>query len=405
MPAAVPVVASVAGGLIAANGAKSAANSANQAMAKANEGDPRKNAFLYGDANSGGGLLAQFQKLGAQEQGAGLRNYGESSDHYLGSYGQTDMQKMRDTAGGLQGGGDLASIQAWSKGNMIDAPAQNNLNLAPAYQNMIYGDAGANPYLNKALQGSMDQSKNVFDQMQGNATDNLQRNILPGIRSNAVLTGQYGGSRQGVAEGTAIGDFAKAQQQTINQFGQNNTDAAVGAQAGAFESGQNRSLSAMQGLGAQQYGVAQQNAQTKNQAEFMNVDAVNGVGKFNAQLSGANKVAGLGAQQGLLGQTLQGATNQDNYGLNKAGMTNGLLQPYLSNNPALPTPYQPNTGAAAMSGAMGGLGLLNAFNQASPSPRPDGMGTGLNYNYQPSQLPINTGALQNLNFLNNIGGK
>lgn len=404
MPAAVPVVASVAGGLIAANGAKSAANSANQAMAKAAEGDPRKNAYLYGDANGGGGLLAHFQKLGAQEEGAGLRQYGESSDHYLGNYGQSDMQKMRDTASGLQGGGDLASIQAWAKGNMIDAPAQNNLNLAPAYQNMIYGDPGNNPYLKTALQGSMDQSRNVFDQMQGNATDNLQRNILPGIRSASVLNGQYGSSRQGVAEGTAIGDFAKAQQQTINQFGQNNTNAAVGAQAGAFESGQNRSLSAMQGLGAQQYGVAQQNAQTKNQAEFMNVDAVNGVGKFNAQLSGANRVAGIGAQQGLLGQTLGAATNQDEYSLRKAGMTNGLLQPYLSNNPAQQAPYQANAGAAGISGAMGGLGLLNAFNSATQPPKYDGMGTG-NFNYQPSQLPINTGALQNLNFLNNIGGK
>lgn len=335
---------------------------------KANAPDPRINGMLFGD-DKNGGLLQQYQKLGAQEQGTGLRNYGESSDHYLGSYGQTDMQKMRDTASGLQGGGDLASIGAWAKGNMVDAPSQNNLDLSGSYNSLINGAPGSNPYLTQSLQGGMAQSKNMFDQMQGAATENLQENILPGIRSNSVLAGQYGSSRQGIAEGNAIGDNQKAMQQAANQFGQNNTNQMAGAQLQAYDADRNRQLQATQGLGAQQYGVAQQNAQTKNAAEFMNVNNVNDVSKFNAQQSNVNKLAGVGAQQGLLGQTLQGATNQDNYGLNKAGMTNGLLQPYLSNQPAPnQQPLSQSTAGNVLGGAAAGLGLYNQFKLAGNQP-------------------------------------
>lgn len=394
LAAAAPIV----GGLLGFMGSKSNSKAIEQAN-KANAPDPRIAETIFGKDGSLG-LVDKYKALGDSPQNAGLLKYGQNSDSYLGNFAETDMQRMRDSAGVLQGGGDLASIGAWAKGNMVDAPAQNNLNLAPAYDRMINGDAGANPYLTRALQGGMDQSRNVFDQMQGNATENLMENIMPSIRSNSVLAGQYGGSRQGIAEGNAIGDFAKAQQQTINQFGQNNTNQALGAQAGAFNAGQDRSLAAMQGLGAQQYGVAQQNAQTKNAAEFMNVNNVNDISKFNAQQSNVNRLAGLGAQQGLLGQTVGAATNQDNYALNKAGQVNGLLSPYLSQNGGgQQMPITQNTAGSVLGGAMTGLGLYNQFNQASPPPRNNGMGTGMNYDFQPTKLPINTGALQNLNFL------
>lgn len=55
-----------------------------------------------------------------------------------------------------------------------------------------------NPYLNQMMQNN---ARNV--------TDNLLRNALPSIRSNAAMAGQYGGSRQGIAEGLAIGEAAK----------------------------------------------------------------------------------------------------------------------------------------------------------------------------------------------------
>lgn len=41
------------------------------------------------------------------------------------------------------------------------------------------------------------------------ANNNLQRNILPGIRSGSVANGSYGGSRQGIAEGLAAGETSR----------------------------------------------------------------------------------------------------------------------------------------------------------------------------------------------------
>lgn len=54
---------------------------------------------------------------------------------------------------------------------------------------------GTNPYLMQIAEG-----------MQTQANNNLQRNILPGIRGGARAVGGVGGSRQGIAEGIAVGD-------------------------------------------------------------------------------------------------------------------------------------------------------------------------------------------------------
>lgn len=53
------------------------------------------------------------------------------------------------------------------------------------------------PSSNESLQGYIEASTRPI-------TEELMRTILPGIRNEAVDTGQYGGSRQGIAEGLAI---------------------------------------------------------------------------------------------------------------------------------------------------------------------------------------------------------
>jgi hypothetical protein len=205
-----------------------------QKAIEAAKGDPRAQAMLYGDGSTNQGLLSQYQSMLGKPQSAGINTFGRANDAYLGYQGTQDFNKLREAATG-QIGGSMAAPQMQAAS--VNAPKQNGMDLTGSYDRFINGDAGANPYLTKAIQGSIDQSTNQFSQMQGNATDNLMRNVMPSIRSNSVIAGQYGGSRQGIAEGNAIGDFAKAQQQTINQFGQNNTNAAVGAQAQSFKQG------------------------------------------------------------------------------------------------------------------------------------------------------------------------
>lgn len=52
--------------------------------------------------------------------------------------------------------------------------------------------------------------QNMINAQGQTITDQLTRNWLPQIRSGAVGAGQYGGSRQGIAEGLAMGEASKA---------------------------------------------------------------------------------------------------------------------------------------------------------------------------------------------------
>jgi hypothetical protein len=106
------------------------------------------------------------------------------------------------------------------------------------------GDVANN--INKAGQTLQDPTKytpNPFlpqmaDAMTNQVTQNLNRNIMPGIRSAATATGGYGGSRQGVVESNAI-----------NDANQGLSNALAGMYMGDYNSQMGRNL--------QQYGMDQ----------------------------------------------------------------------------------------------------------------------------------------------------
>lgn len=68
-----------------------------------------------------------------------------------------------------------------------------------AFQNLL----GAGDYNNPLL-------RQQIEQLVGGATDNFLRNVNPQIMQGGTGTGQYGSSRQGVAQGIAMGDTQKA---------------------------------------------------------------------------------------------------------------------------------------------------------------------------------------------------
>lgn len=388
-------IAAIGGGLLGAyssNQANKSAERQQQAAIEAAKGDPRAEAMLYGDGSPGStGLLSQYQGMLNTPQNADMQKYGADSQHFLGANGAGMTGDMHQAANNLMGGNVTApGMQAYyspqtgsATAATVNAPAQNGMNLSGSYDSFINGDRGGNTRLTAATQGAIDQSTNQFRQMQGDATDNLMRNIMPSIRSNSVLSGQYGGSRQGIAEGNAISDFTKQQGQAMTQFGQNNTNAAVGAQANAYETDSNRALSATQGLGAQQYGVAAQNASQAQQTELANKSQYQQNNQFNAglqqdaahqnvnaqlstdQLNTGRQTAGIAANSGLLSGAYTAGQNQDNHALNQATQVNGLLQPYLAKPGTQVQPmYQGSTAGGLLGGAAAGLGLYNQFKQA-----------------------------------------
>lgn len=460
-----PAGAAIGGALGGALSGKSGGSvqSGNQTVTQQQQLDPRIQAMLFGDGTSGNqGLLAQYQALGQQPQNAQNAAFGGAAQNWLGSQGAGVIGQLQGGATGLMSGGVTAPtataaqvnappairganmVSAQSAGAQINAPSQNTLDLKGAYDKMINGDAGANPYLTGALQSGIDATNAGFQRNLSSMTDTLQKSILPGIRSNSVLSGQYGGSRQGIAEGNALSDFTKQATDANLQLGLQNSANTTGAQAQAFGQGQDRSLSALQGLSGQQYGVASQNAALQQANNIANAQLQNQTGiqvssneqqaalaNQNAQqqaltqnaanqqqtnlanlqaqqgtnsLNSANQATGLQGLSGLLGQIYGFGQNQDNYALNRASQTNSLLAPYLSANSSssTQTPVYSNTGGNILGGAAAGLGLYNQF--ANLGGGSGNSNTGYNtFNVSPGTAPVNTGALQDLSWLNNIG--
>lgn len=350
--------------------------------------DPRAQAILYGDGTSGNtGLLAQYQGYLNQPQGAGTSAYGQASQDYLSNYGAGTLGALNSASANLMNSNKnapQAQDTNWYNGaqaaaSQVNAPSQNNLDLSGAYNNVINGNAGANPYLTNALGSAVAQTNASYAKNQTDLTNNLQRSVLPGIRSGAVAAGGYGGSRQGIAEGNALSDYTNQLNSSNLQLGLANSANTTGAQATAYNQGQDRSLSALQGLSGQQYATAQQNSAQQQQANLANANSFNQAAQFNLgnmqqtnlanaqlqantnQLNSSNSIAGIGALGGVLNTAYNGAQNQDNAQINRATQVNGLLSPYLTSGgtQTSSTPYYSNTAGNVLGGATAGLGLYN----------------------------------------------
>jgi hypothetical protein len=212
-----------------------------------------------------------------------------------------------------------------------------------------------------SLQAGNDLTSAQFQKNQTDITNNLTRNVLPSIRGGAIAAGQYGGSRQGIAEGNALSDYTNQLTSANTQLGAANSANTANALAGAYENGQSRALAATQGLGAQQYGVAQENAQLGQASQFANQQVGNSYNLANLQsqltTNGQNNAASI-AGQGILGglaNQLYGYSNaNDNYDITRATQVNDLLKPYLSMVPTQ-NGVSTNTTNATLGGALGGL--------------------------------------------------
>ena len=125
--------------------------------------------------------------------------------------------------------------------------AQGVLDPTKAYLQLLSGQVN-NQYLDPLMQTVMT-----------NITRNTQENVLPGLRSESMGAGQYGSSRQGVAEGLATSRM--------------NQDLATGIApiyAQAFENAQNRMQGAASELNQQGERIATGNADRSLNANQFN---------------------------------------------------------------------------------------------------------------------------------------
>lgn len=164
-----------------------------------------------------------------------------------------------------------------------------------------------NPYLDQMAAG-------ITQQM----TDNLQRNVLPGMRSGAMAAGGFGGSRQGVVEANALNDFNNSLGNNLtNLYGTDYTN-QMNRNLQKYGMDQNYNL----GLG--NLGLGYMNSQQNydlglrnNDLNYATLDANIYNSNFNNQLNAAN--LGLNTyntMQNSANNTLNTATNVYNTPMN-----------------------------------------------------------------------------------------
>lgn len=231
---------------------------------------------------------AQQMTLGAAQQ---MLPFTQQIPQQLQSlYGGMGQSMQGTTAGMNQSFGDIAGSANNTSQQVMQQMQQSGQQMAPGMQFLTSGQA-LDPNSNVALRSATEAAVRPF-------IENFQTSILPGIASDAITAGGYGGTRQGIAEGLA----AKALMQQTGDITANMANSAYG-----------QGLNAMtQGLGIGQ----QQNATNlqgilgagglQNQAANQIMQGILSGGQFQQQAMGG--MAGLLGNSGnILQQMLQPA--------------------------------------------------------------------------------------------------
>lgn len=291
--------------------------------------------LLGGDANAPGvfpNAAQQFQQGGwspeqqaqagqwnqfLQSQQGNAQNQSNAGNALLSGSNNAQITPVGNVADPERIGG-WGQIQAQSVDPTQALASLGSINPTQALQNQLSGSAN-NPYLDQQIAG-----------IGTDISNNLNRNILPGVRGQAVASGQYGGSRQGIAEGLAMSDS-----------NQQLTNAAANIRSGAYESAQNRQGVAGLNLANLGIGNATNNAnrdlsaQTSNASNTLQAQMANAANamqnnQFNANLglqnnsqsmqNSANNTANSVAGSNILGQGLNYGNNAYGQGLTNLGM-------------------------------------------------------------------------------------
>lgn len=200
---------------------------------------------------------------------------------------------MRIGGGSAARGQPVQQTPIYNNGNYSNGPNGNQswgpvvgTNQRPASQGAgqpwgpAVGTNQGSPSLNSYQQNPY--LSQMADVMRGQMTQNLERNVLPGIRSNAIAAGGFGGSRQGVVEANALNDANR----TLN-------DSITGMNFQDFTNQMNRNL--------QRYGMDQN--YTLGQGQLA-------LGNQNSMQNFYNANRGMDLQQTQLGANLFNMGNQ-----------------------------------------------------------------------------------------------
>lgn len=202
------------------------------------------------------------------------------------------------------------------------APQQVNLNQARANQGVLDPTQSMqrllsgqidNPYLQSMQQASVNTALRGYN----DAMDSVTQNVLPQIRSGAVGAGQYGSSRQGIAEGLVGQQLGR----NARDLGIASMDAGNQLYGTAYGQAQDRMYNTATGLNNQAFQASDNNANRDLSAQTSNASNQLAAQTFNANSANSARQFGAGAQNTA---SLANAGNTNQY--NIAGMNNATTQ-------------------------------------------------------------------------------
>lgn len=290
---------------------------------------------------------------------SGANDTANAYKQYLNSIGSKDTEATRSDANAYllnlgMNQGDIINAYTQFRANQPQLAGEGDLARQASDRGVALQDPTRydqqNPYLQQ-----------MGDSITSQVTDNLQRNIMPGIRSSAVSSGNFGGSRQGVVEANAIKDANQGISNSLTQmrFGDYNNTMARQAQRYGQDQGYNLQL----GNQDQSYNLGLGNLALGNK----NSDQ----GFYTQQRGQDLQQVGLGAS--LFGQGNQGMLNQGQ-GIYNLGLT-GQQAPWQSmqNFGNVSQPYtgfgsssqnqSGSAGAGFLGGALAGSQAYNIFSK------------------------------------------
>lgn len=196
-----------------------------------------------------------------------------------------------------------------------------------------YLDPDTNPFLKSSIEGAI-----------GLNTQNLNRNILPGLADQAILGGAYGGSGYGVAQAVLANDTYTA-----------NTNAAVNAYNQNFQAERERQLAAAAQIN--------QNYQLERERQVNAGSLLNQANTLD--LAPAQLMDLIGSQQQSWDQAaLTAAIDAPWAGLDRYASLLGLGTGYGTSSgtsTTTGTPAKGSSGSSFLQGALGGASAGSAF--------------------------------------------
>lgn len=279
--------------------------------------------YLTGALGIGQNLYDQYSQLSPEEEQARQNQI----QALQGRQGGPIYDQATDQASSILGGaynpqltktyGVAPSLVNYDFGSSDPAQArkgQGKLDPTTALQRILGGQVD-NPQLQRMADASTRGQQRAYQDAVSDSDQSLTQSVLPSIGRGAMQAGGYGGTRQGIAEGLAIGQRNKDLDRNARDLGIAAGDNTANLYGNAYESAQNRMAGAARDLDQEANQARQFDVGNAFTARKANADADQRSQEFNVNnynTQNQQELSKAGLIPTILGQGLnlaQGANN------------------------------------------------------------------------------------------------